>query len=111
MVTLKPFRPQKNAVSYGQEINRARATLKGILESGKNKQLVKYIKSVAELRIKGERCFEEEIKKYSIGAKNKRIRDETIRKINLYLYRSSKETALEIKETCAKILENKYNRR
>lgn len=104
MVTLKPFRPQKNAVSYSQEINRARATLKSILESGKNKQLVKYIKSVAELRIKGERCFEEEIKKYSIGAKNKRIRDETIRKINLCLYQSSREFAEETQETCERIL-------
>ncbi|MDD5760579.1 MAG: hypothetical protein PHF45_00755 [Candidatus Pacebacteria bacterium] len=104
---LESLEPQKNVASYAQEISRAKETLKSILKNSKNKQLIEYIKSIAELRIKGQDYFEQEIKRYSTSIKAESqqiVSDEVIRKINLCLYRSSREFAETTQETCKRIL-------
>ncbi len=108
---------QKNVVSYTQEINRARTTLETILKestvknkSSRNKQLIEYIKSIAELKMREQNVFEEEIISYSKEANMRGISGELIRKINISINFSSREFAEETQKTCERILDE-YNRR
>jgi len=79
--------PKRNAAStYGQELSVAKSVVESIFSS-KNKQLMKYILSVARLKIRGDDFFTTKIKKLADRAMIKGgVLMEKTRRINLYVY-------------------------
>lgn len=86
--------PRRNTSStYGQEIARSKKTLENALKE-KNKQQMKYILSVAELKAKGKNLSLAKLKKLLNNSKLRgEMALEKIRLINLYLNNLSSEQA------------------
>ena len=77
---------RKTPSTYGQELSAAKSVVESIFSS-KNKQLMKYILSVARLKIRGDDFFTTKIKKLSdkVIIKGGILMEKT-RRINLYVY-------------------------
>jgi hypothetical protein len=97
------FRPNRNIPTNSQELTRARKALEDVLKRKKreNKRLIKYVKLVAELKIKDR--FEKKIGECAKEISNERYSAELIRQINLSIYQSGKDFSRRIKEACERI--------
>jgi len=105
--------PKDTSSTYGQELTRAQAVVEKTLENGKNsknKQLIKYILSVAKLKIRGDDFFATKIKKLSDRTMIKGgVLMEKARRINLYIYNQDLTSVRKLIDKAQSILEVNEN--
>lgn|GEM_PF-2435963 len=97
--------PKNTFSSYGQELAKAQAVVDKAFKS-KNQQLIKYLLSVAKLKIRGDNFFATKIKKLTDRARIKEgVLMEQTRRINLYINNQDRQALRELIDKATNVLE------